>query len=268
LEKDVSQRVVEDALRRAGVRYRPARKKIHLAKKDAKQRVRVLQVWKKKPAKFWSTKVHGFIDSKGWPAPLTPAQRAKYQASKVTGHLRLASEGVDQGFTQPRKDHSFLGVPTIKICAAVAKDRVIMWHDFGKAWNGTVAAATYKGPLLAALKRTWGARRSYTIVEDGDRKGFQSNKGKEAKKAVGIQAMVLPPRTPSLMPLDASLWKRIDDLVTETAPSGTESKAAFAARLQECAKKLPRGVVKKSIAKTYENIIAILDAKGYHPKND
>ena len=107
-----------------------------------------------------------------------------------------------------------------------------MWHDYGDKWNGSVAAAMYKGPLLAALKRTWGKKRSYTIVEDGDRKGFQSNKGIAAKAAVGIQSMVLPPRTPSLMPLDASLWKRIDDILTATAPTGTESKKAFINRLQ------------------------------------
>ena len=35
LDTEVSQRTVEDAMRVAGVRYRPARKKIHLAKNDA-----------------------------------------------------------------------------------------------------------------------------------------------------------------------------------------------------------------------------------------
>ena len=156
LEKDVSQRTVEDALREQGIRYRPARKKIYLSDKDAKARVNLLSRWVKKPKKFWSTCVHAYIDAKAWPAPSTAAQRAKYKASKVTGHLRLAKEGIDRGFTTPRQQHSFIGVPTIKVCAAVAKDRVIMWHDYGNSWNGAVAADMYKGPLLAALKRTWG----------------------------------------------------------------------------------------------------------------
>ena len=151
------------------------------------------------------------MDNKAWPAPLTAKQRAKYNATKVTGHLRLAREGADQGFTQPRTDHSFLGIPSVNICAAVAKDKIILWEDYGKKWNASVACDMYKRPLLAALRRTWGARRTYVIVEDGDRKGYQTNKAKQTKAELGIRSMVLPPRTPSMMPLDASIWKRVDE---------------------------------------------------------
>ena len=268
LDKDVSQVVVERALRTEGVRYRPARKKIYLSERDAMVRLLTMKAWSKKTKAFWSTRVHAFIDNKAWPIPLTPAQRSKYNATKVVGHLRLPSEGTDQGSTQPRTAHSLLGVPSVNICAAVAKDRLIMWEDCGKKWNGAAAAAMYKGPLTAALRRAWGLRKSYMIVEDGDRKGYQSNKGKQGKIAAGIKAMVLPPRTPSMMPLDASLWTRIDDRMCKTAPAGVESKAEFLARLEATARALPRGCVAKAIGRTRANILAIIDAKGYHPKND
>ena len=143
IDKEVSQRTVEDALRSEGVRYRPACKKIYLSETDAKKRLETMKVWIKKPASFWSKQVHAFIDNKAWPAPLTPKQRAKYNATKVTGHLRLAGEGKDQGFTQPRTAHSFLGVPSVNICAAVAKDRMILWEGYGKKWNAAVASALY-----------------------------------------------------------------------------------------------------------------------------
>ena len=268
LGKDVSKRTVEDAMRAENIRYRPARKKIFLTEKDAVARVNILSKWIKKPARFWSEEVHAFMDNKAWPIPLTVKQRAKYNATKVTGHLRLPSEGVEHGFTRPRTEHSFLGIPSIQICAAVAKDRVILWHDCGKKWNGAVAAEIYRGVLLKALRRTWGARESFVIVEDGDRKGYQTHKAIQAKKDVSIKSMVLPPRSPSLMPLDASIWTRIDAQMTETAPAGRENKEDFIRRLQECAKSLPRGFVRHSIGKTKENIQAILDAKGFHPKND
>ena len=139
LGKRVSEKTVADKMRARGVKYRPARKKLYLTDKDAKVRVRVLKQWIKKPKRFWSDKVHGWMDNKKWVRKLTPKDRAKYNATKVTGHLRLPSEGQDRGFTRPRVDHTFLGLPAINICAMVAKGRIILWHDCGSKWNGEVA---------------------------------------------------------------------------------------------------------------------------------
>ena len=85
---------------------------------------------------------------------------------------------------------------------------------------------------------------------------------------VGIKAMTLPPRTPSLMPLDYAIWKAIDAKVLETSPSGTETKAAFLERLRRCAKSLPSGFVKRQIARMKSNVKAIVDAQGWCPMND
>ena len=137
--------------------------------------------------------------------PLTPAQRRNFKQTLVTGHPRKPAEGVKRGMTKPRQQHSWLGMPSVNITAAIAKDKVILWHAHSKPWNGATAAATYEGPLLIALRRTWGQRRTYTIIEDGGRKGNRSRKGIDAKLKVGIKAAVLPPRTPSLMPLDYAI---------------------------------------------------------------
>ena len=142
-----------------------------------------------------------------------------------------------------------------------------MWHDVGKKWNGATAASVYKGPMLTALRRTWGRRRQYSIVEDGDRKGNQSNKGKNAKREAKLHAIV-PPRTPCWMPLDYSIWQKIVDKLVATSPNGTESKAAFLARLKKAAKTLPRGTVAKAIGRMKKQIVGVKDALGYHPKSD
>ena len=268
LETQVSPRTMENIMRQQGVRFRPSRAKVYLSEKDAKTRLVMMQKWIKKPAKFWTHEVHAFMDNKGWPLPLTPKQRAKSNATKVTGHLRFANEGTSQGFTRPRVAHSFLGIPSANIVAAVAKDRVIMWHECGRKWNGAVAAGVYKGPLSKALRRVWGKRKFYKIVEDGDRKGYQSIKAIQAKFEVRVKSMVLPPRTPSMMPLDAVIWTRIDEKMQKTAPEGKETREDFMARLKHCAKTLSRRFVARSIARTKENIQAIIDANWYHPQND
>ena len=220
----VSLRVIADALRADGVRYRTARTKIGLSEKDAKERLAVCRKWVKRPRAFWSRSVHAYVDNKAWVIPLTPNQRQRFKQTLISGHLRKASEGTMRGCTRPRTQHAWLGVPSVTISAAVAKDRVILWHEHTKRWNGGTAAELYEGPLKKALRRTWGARRFFTIVEDGDRKGNQSGKGIAAKKRAGIRALTLPPRTPSLMPLDFALWKLIEKKVMQTAPSGKETR--------------------------------------------
>ena len=133
------------------------------------------------------------MDVKNWPMPLTKKQKEKYRQTKVTGHLRTKEEGVEQGFTKTRTAHSWIGIPSATISAAVAKDRVILWYHHQTGWNGATAAALYKSPLLVALRRTWGPVKKFLVVEDGDRKGYQSKKGVEAKSSAGIKALTLPP---------------------------------------------------------------------------
>ena len=268
MEGEVCQRVCEDALRERGVAYRTPRRKIYITSQDAKVR----KLWAKRklklPASFWTDEVHAYIDSKQFPLPLSPAQRKRFRQTMISGHLRKPGEGLDQGFTKPRDAHSFLGMPSVTVSAAVGRDRILMWHVNKKSWCGAAAAAMYKEHLRPALVRKYGALPRFKIVEDGDRKGHYSNKGIAAKRAAHISAIKLPPRTPSLMPLDYAIWKRIIDQLMREAPEEKETKAAFLARLQKIATSLPKSYVKKVIAKMRPNLKALADAKGYTPKND
>ena len=273
LENQVCQRVCEDALRAEGVSYKPPRRKIYVSDEDAKLRKATADKWLKYPKSYWHPAktqrgVHAYHDEKSFPLPLTAKQRQRYRQTLITGHLRKASEGIDRGFTKPREKHSFLGMPSVTISAAVAKDKVIMWHVVEK-WNGSSAAVMYTDHLKPALERTWGKRASYTIVEDGDRKGNTSNKGVAAKDRSKIRGLTLPPRTPSLMPLDYSIWYKIGQEVVRTSPKKrTETKDAFLKRLRRIALSLPKGYIKSVIHRMRDNIKELADAGGYIPKND
>ncbi len=110
--------------------------------------------------------------------------------------------------------------------------------------------------------------RKFRIVEDGDRKGFKSGKGNAAKEEMKIVALTLPPRSPSLMPLDYSLWTQIDAKMAECEPTGRETKLAFLARLKRCARSLPKATVRKTVRRMKANLNALIDARGFTPKND
>ena len=105
-------------------------------------------------------------------------------------------------------------------------------------------------------------------MEDGDRKGNQSGKGVAAKEASKIRAMTLPPRTPSWMPLDYAIWHAIEQRMNESAPDHDETKDDYLARLEAAALKLSKPYVRKVIGRMHDNIRAVIDAKGYHAKND
>ena len=273
LSKKACQRVCADALRAGGVAYRPPRRKIYISEDDAKIRKEMAKKWLKLPKGFWQpgkgkAGVHAYHDEKAFPCPLTPAQRKRYKQAQVTGHLRKPSEGIDRGFTKPREKQSFVGIPSVTVSAVVSKDKVIMWHVVEKKWNGESAADMYEKHLRPAMQRVWGKRARYTVVEDGDRKGNMSGKGVAAKARAKIVAMTLPPRTPSLMPLDYAIWHKIEQSVTKGAPKGTETKAAFLARLRRAAMSLPKGYVKSVIGRMRGNIQALAAAGGHVPKND
>ena len=71
-----------------------------------------------------------------------------------------------------------------------------------------------------------------------------------------------------MMPLDAKLWKIIEDRVGAEAPDGTEEKGQFLARLRRVALGLPRAIVRNAIDRAPQVLSAINDAKAFHPKND
>lgn len=143
-----------------------------------------------------------------------------------------------------------------------------MWHVVNGSWNGASAAEMYEKHLKPALARTWGKRSRYNVVEDGDRKGNTSGKGIAAKARAKIHATTLPPRTPSLMPLDYAIWKRIVDNMMKNAPKRAETKQEYLDRLRLVATSLPKGFIKSVIARMPKNIDALVDAEGFNPKND
>jgi hypothetical protein len=112
-------------------------------------------------------------------------------------------------------------------------------------------------------------RRKFLLVEDGDRKGFQSNKGLAAKKAAGIKTLKLSPRSPCFMPLDYKIWEIVDKKMVSCAPKGRESKADFIRRLKGCAKRVcTQSFLTKTVGQMKGRLNDVFHAKGLNPKKD
>lgn len=270
LEQEVSQRTVEKELRAKGVKFEHPRKKVYISEDDAKERKQWVKDRKDYPPSYWTRRVHAFIDTKSWLVPITPEQKKKFRATRIKGHLRLKSEGCDRGFVKPAVDHMSLGIPSIKVSAAVSNDRVILWHVTDGNWRGESAKEVYE-VLAKTLKRRFPKRSSWTVVEDGDLKGWQSGLGLTAKATLKLNAETLPPRSPSLMPLDYAIWSEVSKRMAQwdrENPDTVESKEEFKARLRKTALNLPRPWVKQAVLRMKKNCQGIWKANGFHAKND
>jgi len=122
-----------------GVGRRPAPQHVTRTDEDEKRRLSQAKVWVKKASTFWGEDV-AFIDNKKFVMARTPLQRKRMRAARIVNHLRKASERNDPIYIVPKRSHSFTGIPSVEITAAVARDRIVMWRQ-AESWNGEQAAA-------------------------------------------------------------------------------------------------------------------------------
>ena len=257
-------RLVRDA---TSVRARPGKRRLEREKDHKVKRYAKAGAWKARPQNFWLNDIECYIDNKKFVLARTAAQKKRLRSMRITHHLRTPQEGKEEAFILPKKGHLLLGVPSVEITAAVAKDKIFFWHVTEGNWNGAKAAQMYAA-LGKALHKRYGNRRRYRVVEDGDRKGYQSNRGQIAKKEVKIESWTLPPRTPSWMPLDYCLWDAIENKMLEADVVGDETEELYLARLRRAALTMPPGLINSTILKMKENSQKTYDNKGGHTDLD
>jgi hypothetical protein len=257
------------------VKWRPARTKPDRTAEEEKKREEQAKRWARKPESFWKDSVHGYLDNKTFAVPCSPAKKALIRRTKVTGHLRKRSEGTEKHCVRPKTQGTFIGGPSVVIAACVSPQtgRFVMFHEIKfdipnqKKWSGDYAQRMYEGPLKNAMVRSYGKLNKYFIVEDGDPTGYQSSAGKAGKKNAGIVSLKLPPRTPSWMPLDFSLWKEIQKRALK-GNNKVDTKKTWVQQLRKAAHGLSTAYVKRCCGSLKKRIKATLAVKGKHEKND
>ena len=85
------------------------------------------------------------------------------------------------------------GARGVMVLAGVGCGKLLVWQYIdGRNWNGAVAAETYKGPVLKALRGARPGKRKFRVLEDNDPAGFKCRMGVDAKKASRIEASPFP----------------------------------------------------------------------------
>ena len=230
------------------------------------ERVRVCKAWDKKPENFFTKKVHIVMDNKVWDVATTKRARRFKNMSKVRFHLRKRKEGLKRGFTKPggTKKHRINPGASVSVLAGVVGGRIRIWHYLPKKrWNGKVAAACYEGPIIKALRRCFGPKKEYLILEDNDPTGYQSNAAKAAKTKLSIKRVPFPRYSPDLMPLDFALWDEIERRMSKRVYKN-ESVEHYKKRLRRTALAVPAKVVGKTLKAILPRARAVIKECGGH----
>ena len=245
------------------VKLRRSREKPQRTAEHEAERKDICGKIRRYPKNYFSETVDLIHDIKKFDTPTTAAARVHLQKQAVKGQLRTRQEGLKPGFTKPNKQrHQINPGGSVKILAGISGDRVVLWEEVGKRWNGDIASEMYHGPIMKILKKKRGIKKSYLVVEDNDPTGYKSGKGRAAKKALCIKTVKWPRYSPDLMPLDFSLWQDVQRRMDASAPSGYESKEAFKKRLRRTALSTPKITVRNMVAKMRSKAKEIYDADG------
>jgi hypothetical protein len=116
--------------------------------------------------------------------------------------------------------------------------------------------------------QSYGAKRKFRIVEEGDPKGLQSSKGVKAKKEQKIESQKLSPHIPGFMLLVFCLWHEIVRRTLAKTTSEIETVASYRKLLNFTAKRLPKMLIKKCLRKMMDNIAKTVASGGSRTEPD
>lgn len=257
------------ALRQRKIRFRKLREKPTLTTQDIKARKDFAAKYASKTSKWWQQNVHLHIDVKHFAIYLDGRGRRHVAQVGTRGAYRGLGEKFAKGTVKPNPRQKYNpGVRGVKVLAGVGKGKVLLWHFIESRWNGGVAAAMYKGPVLKALHKAFPSKRQFRVLEDNDPSGFKSSKGMSAKEEAKISQFDIPKRSPDLNVCDYALWKEVNKrmrLQEKSWPdTKKETRSEFMARLRRTATRLPASFVNKAIGNMQERCQKLHAAKGYH----
>ena len=255
-------------LKSFGVVWRRMREKPARTEAHEESRKDVCNLWRKRPASFWTETVDPIIDAKKYALPGNDAAARRLRQQRVSGTLRTRGEGLDAGHTRPNaKKHRFNAGGYVRILGGICGDRVVLWEEVRGTWSGQRAADMYAGPIKRVLERQRPGKRSWLVMEDNDPTGFKSREGVRAKAANKLKALSQPPYSPDLNPLDFSLWQAIETKAL-AGRRPRESGSDYKARLRKTALTMPRAAVRKAVQAIRTRAQQIFDADGGHIARD
>ena len=262
-------RTLSRALHARHIKFHKLRSKPVLTDCDIRDRLSFARRHKRRDGKWWETHVHMHIDVKHFQVYQHAGARAHAASRRVRGVYRLPGQGLGRGYVRTDKRLAYNpGARGVQVLAGVGKGKVLMWQYIDGAWNSTVAAAMYTGPVLNSLKAAYPRLRTWRVLEDNDPTGFKAGAGVAAKKAARIQPFNIPKRSPDLNVMDYAIWAEINKRMRKQEQrfpeDKVETRGQYLARLRRTALRLPSRFIRASIRDMSRRCERMRVAKGCH----
>lgn len=262
-----SYRVVANALHARGYWFRSLRAKPILTPDDVAERFAFAKKYKGKTASWWLRSIHIHLDNHNFKVATTARGRKLLAMRNTRGVYRTAQKALRKGHVKPSpKLKQSTGVRGILKAGGVGNGKVLVWHTVDKQWSGAEAENLYKNVVAPALKREYPKAKSFYALEDNDRTGNTSNKGKAAKKDCKLKVFQIPKHSPDLNVMDYSVWAEVERRMRcqekKWKKNKWETRAQFQARLDRTAKGLPSSYINKAISDMARRCDLLFKAKG------
>ena len=263
------ERTIRDAFRSHGTPFKKLREKPMLTADDVKERLAFAEKYHTKSKRSWLSHPHAIIDNKKFPMYIDHKGRVHAARRSVRGAYRSGADAVQPYLVKPKATIKFPAAGAM-VTAGVIRGKIRFWHVTEGRWNGKKAVAMYS-ELKKAVSRAFPDRAArphprWTILEDNDPSGYKSNIAIAEKRALRLDVMPLPRRSPDLNVLDYSLWaaigKRLRQQEADFPAAYKESRPGFLKRLRKTALGLPVSVVRKSVQSMKRRCQHIRQSKG------
>jgi hypothetical protein len=189
-----------------------------------------------------------FYDAHKFKSRRTPSARRNAKQRKLHKVHRTRKDGRKKECTKRGRQHVITSKGSKWIVMAVGDGRVITFRSY-HTWNARRAAQMTKH-IKEDAERLWPGRpiTSWRIVRDNDPSQGKSQIALKVEKDLGLDVRPLPPRSPPIMPQDATLWKQIEDEMDQNDPGEgkTESFASWEKRLYATAHSTTPAQIRKS----------------------
>ena len=262
----VTARTALDHLHSRGYRFRGMRSKPILSPEDIKERYAWAKKYRAKSAAWWLRTVHIHLDNHTFKRAATGYGRKLLAKRRVRGVYRTKHRGLRASHVKPNaKLRSGLPKGILK-AGGVGGGQVLVWETVNGKWCGNTAANFYKDSVQTAVKKRYGNKRRYCVLEDNDPTGNLSKAAIAAKRKAKLEVLCLPKRSPDLNVLDFAVWGEVERRLRAQErrwPEGKkETRAEFERRLDRLAKALPSSFIDKSIGDLKRRCERLYLAKG------
>ncbi|CAK0836256.1 unnamed protein product [Prorocentrum cordatum] len=290
LKMKCCERTARRALHARGVRFHPMREKPRAwpikvrADADVKDRLAFAKAHSSKPASYWASKIHAYMDNVCFPTFPTASARVYAAKRAARGSYRSKGSGLAKGHVKPRNGNMSSFGKNVNVAVALSAKKVLTCHVVDGRWNAGAAARMYREGLAPALRKACPKQQSFLILEDNDPTGYKAKISIEAKArlrlsnwrprggsaprgAAGeVKCLKFPKRSPDLNPLDYGFWpivnKRLRAQEPKFPPSKRESRAAFIQRLKRTIMRTPSATLEPLVKSTKRRCGALRTAKG------